>query len=88
MADGHPVVQDARARSRRTLVQGLVAVAIIAGGEVLCQLLPGVRWTRGWWAVTGMAVGQACDFILNFALSILQVTHDIIKINSMQSSMQ
>ena len=59
MADGHPVVQDARARSRRTLVQGLVAVAIIAGGEVLCQLLPGVRWTRGWWAVTGMAVGQA-----------------------------
>jgi Flp pilus assembly pilin Flp len=59
MADLHPVVADARARSRRTLIQGLVAVAIIAAGEVLCQLLPGVQWTRGWWAVTGVAVGQA-----------------------------
>ena len=59
MADPRPVVQDARARSRRTLVQGLVAVAIISAGEVLCQVLPGVRWTRAWWAVTGVAVGQA-----------------------------
>lgn len=59
MADLHPVVADARARSRRTLVQGLAAVAIIAAGEVLCQLLPGVQWTRAWWAVTGVAVGQA-----------------------------